>query len=321
MHFVRTVSFFLLLSLLLASCAAPAVTTPASEGSASDAAPLQVMATTTIVADVVAQVGGDRIALTTLLPVGAEPHSFEATPQDMVAVSKAGLIFINGAGLETFLEPLLTSANAGARVVSVSEGIKLLAAPEEVAHAGDHEEAHAGGDPHTWFDPTNVIVWANNIATALSEADPEGASVYAANAQKYITQLDELDTWIKQQVSAIPQQRRVLVTDHASFTYFAMRYGFQEAGAVIPGYSTLAEPSAQDLAKLEDTIRQQGVSALFVSEAVNPVISERVAQDTGIRMVRLYNGSLSAADGPAPTYLEMMRHNTLQIVSALGSAD
>lgn len=297
---------------LAAGCAA-ATTTPDSPSGR-----LPVVATTTIVADVVSQVGGDRIALSTLLPAGAEPHSYEAAPKDLVTISEASLIFTNGAGLETFLQPLLDSAGTQVPVVPVSEGIVLLSAPEEVAHADEPEEHdEQAGDPHTWFDPTNVIVWTENIAAALSEADPAGAESYTANARAYVRQLEELDAWIVGQVAQIPPERRVLVTDHASFTYFANRYGFEEAGAVIPGYSTLAEPSAQELAALEDTIRELGVSALFVSEAVNPSLSERVAQDTGIRMVRLYNGSLSGSEGPAPTYLEMMRYNTDQMISAL----
>ncbi len=274
---------------------------------------LRVVATTSIVADVVANVGGDRIALTTLVPLGADPHSFQPTPQDMAALAKAHVVFANGAGLETFLAPLMDSVGIGDRLVYVSEGVALL----EAAHEHEGEAAHEGGDPHTWFDPNNVMVWARSIRNALSALDSANATVYQANAQAYIARLEELDAWIRQEVARIPPNNRKLVTDHTAFTYFAARYGFEQVGAIFPGYSTLASPSAQELAALEDAIRAQGVKAVFVGKSVNPALAERVAQDTGVRLVFLYTGSLGGAGSPASTYLDMMRYNVSAIVDAL----
>jgi manganese/iron transport system substrate-binding protein len=281
---------------------------------------LQVVATTSIVADVVRNVGGDLIGLTTLLPLGTDPHTFEPTPQDVAAVTAAHVVFINGAGLEVFLEPLLQSAGEHVAVMPVSRGIALLQledARENQEEAGDEHNYRDGTDPHTWFDPHNVIVWTHNVAHALSALDPDHAAAYAANSGAYEAELQELDAWIREQLAQVPDKNRKLVTDHATFRYFAQQYGFEQLGAVFPGYSTLAEPSAQDLAKLEDAIREFDVRAVFVGLTVSPDLAERVADDTGIQLVFLYTGSLSEPGGPADTYLSFMRYNVSAITEAL----
>lgn len=332
----RLIPFWLLLA-MLAACASPTPT------AAPQSRKLRVLATTTIVGDVVRNVAGDAVELSVLLPVGADPHSFTPTPQDVAKVSEADLVFANGAGLEEFLQALLENAGAADKTVAVSQGISLLqgeahshSAEEEHAteeqaqqpmpttetsdageHDHDHEHEHAAGDPHTWFDPNLVMIWVQNIATTLSEKDPQNASSYQKNAEAYTAQLRELDQWIRQQVETIPAENRLLVTDHKSFAYFAERYGFTQVGAVLPSFSTLAEPSAQELAALEDAIRQLGVKAIFVGTTVNPNLAQRIAQDTGVQLVTLYTGSLSEADGPANTYLNFMRYNVNAIVEAL----
>lgn len=291
----------------LASCTAQ----PA--GVSSSPAPgdrLRVVATTTLVGDVVRAVGGDAIDLTVLLPAGADPHGFEPAPADIATVSSAALVFSNGLGLEQFLTTLVQNAGNGAPVVAVSDGIAAIEA------ADAHEEQH-GVDPHAWTDPNNVLVWIDNIQRALEQADPANAAAYADNAARYRAELQALDGWIGQQVAAIPTSNRRLVTDHAVFGYFADRYGFEQTGAVVPGYSTLAEPSAQEIARLEDTLREQGVPAIFVGNTVNSGLSQRIAQDTGIQLVFVYTGSLSAPDGPAATYLDYMRYNVNAMFDAL----
>ena len=304
-------NFICLLALLPALAACGGNPNPAS----SQPGKLKVVATTTIVGDVVQNIGGDAIQLSVLLPPGADVHSFQPTPQDVAKVADADVVFANGAGLETFLQPMLQNAGSKAQIVSVSDGVKILAAPD--LHTGGPADVHAGGDPHTWFDPDNVVLWTQNIAKELSKLDPANSQSYNANAQTYQAQLKDLDTWIRDQVSQLPEANRQLVTDHDSFTYFADHYGFKMVGAVIHGYNTLAEPSAQDLANLEDTIRKLGVKAIFVGETANPALAERVTQDTGIRLVTLYNASLSKPDGPAPTYLDFMRYNVNAILKAL----
>jgi manganese/iron transport system substrate-binding protein len=276
---------------------------------------LQVVATTNIVGDVTHSVGGDHIALTVLMPPGVDPHAFEPTPQDVAAVSKAHVVFANGAGLEAFLSRLLESADAAGRVVPLSQGIELWAPGAGQADAHEHDDE--GGDPHTWIDPNNVIIWARNAASALSSLDPANADVYQANAQAYINELEALDAWIREQVAQIPENRRYLVTDHLMFAYLAQAYGLEQIGTIFPSYSTLSEPSAQEVARLEDAIREVGVPAVFVGKTVNPALAERVAADTGVQLVFLYTGSLSEPGGEAATYIDYMRYNVNAIVSAL----
>jgi manganese/iron transport system substrate-binding protein len=297
-------SFLTILAWLLSACTAP----PGAQNGK-----LQVMATTTIVGDVVRNIGGDAIQLEVLLPPGSDPHSFDPTPQDVAKIAGARLIFANGAGLETFLDPLLKNAGNQAQVVYVSDGIQLI----HFQGSLPGEESSAGGDPHTWFDPQNVKVWVQNIAKALSDNDPANAQTFAANARRYTQQLDDLDAWIQSQIAQVPPGQRKLVTDHEAFTYFAARYGFQQVGAIVPGYSTLAQPSAQELAALQDAIRKLGVKAVFVGETVNPNLAERLAQDSGVRLVHLYTGALSDSSGPAATYLDFMRYDVEQIVNGL----
>lgn len=279
---------------------------------------LTVAATTSLVADVVRQVGGGAVDVRLLVPLGADPHAFTPTPQDAAAVANAHAVFINGAGLETFLEKLLASAGAKTPVIPVSAGIPLLeAGAHEDEDVSEEEHAHEGGDPHTWFAPRNVMLWAQHVAAALSALDPANAALYAQNAAAYTVELEALDAWIRAQVAQIPAGQRQLVTDHTVFTYFAHEYGFEQVGAIFPGYSTLAAPSAQELAQLEDAIRATGARAIFVDRAVNPNLAERLAQDTGLRVVFLYTGSLSASGGPAETYLAFMQYNVTAIVDAL----
>lgn len=304
--------------LLVAGCTAP--TLPSE-----NTLPLQVVATTSIVADVVQQIGGERVAVHVLLPLGADPHTYEPAPQDIARVSDAVLVFASGAGLEEFLEKLIANAGAEQRLVSVSDGIELKdfgveehAKEEGEAHVDEeNEKEHQSGDPHTWVDPANVKVWVENIRTRLSAVDPAGAELYQANAARYLAELDQLDGWIREQIAQIPPANRKIVTDHQVFGYFAERYGLEQVGAIIPGYSTAAAPSAQEIAAIEDAIRDLGVKAVFVGETIAPTLAQRVAEDTGVQLVFVYHGSLSAPDGPAATYLEYMRYNVNAMVAAL----
>ena len=296
----------LFITLLLTACSTPADQTDGR---------LSVVATTTIVGDVVSAVGGDLINLTTLLPIDADPHSYQPVPQDIAAVSKADVVFLNGLGLEESLEDVVSGAVEEAVMVFVSDGIEALHLDEEEEEAAGHE--HGDQDPHVWMDPNNIIIWVENIASTLSALDPANAEAYAANAEAYIQELETLDAWTVEQVATLPEEDRLLVADHRVLSYFAARYGFELVGAVVPGFSTLAEPSAQDIAKLEDQIITLGVPAVFVSITVNPNLAERIAGDTGAQVIPLYTGSLSGPDGPAPTYLKMMRYNVSTIVEAL----
>jgi ABC-type Zn uptake system ZnuABC Zn-binding protein ZnuA len=302
----RTVRLLLLVLLSAAAC-----TRYSSDARAQQ---LDVVATTTIVGDVVSQIGGEHIRVSVLLPVGADPHAFEATPQDAARLSQADLVFANGAGLEAFLEPLLGNVSTGIKVVDVSAGIPLLSS---AAIDDDHATDSATGDPHTWTDPNNVITWTLAIEGALVAADPDHAADYRASAAAYRGKLQALDAWVREQIAQIPPERRQLVTDHATFGYFAQRYGLEPLAAVVPGYSTVAQPSARDLAALEDAIAASGARAIFVGTTVSDSLARRVAEDMGVPLVPLYTGSLSGPQGPASTYLDYTRYNVAAVVQAL----
>lgn len=288
---------------------------------------LKVVATTNIIGDMVGNVGGDLIELTTMLPIGADPHNFSPAPKDAAAVADAHVVFINGLNLETFLQKLIENSGGKATVVAVSANVaarEFAEEPagghaEEEAHEGEEaeEHAHEGVDPHIWVTPANAVIMVENIAYALSQLDPAHADTYQTNAQNYQTQLAQLDQWVRQQIENIPAQNRKLVSDHDTFGYFADRYGLELIGAVIPNFSTNAEPSAQEVARLQQTIADYGVKAIFVGSTVNPVLAERMAEDTGVQLVPLYTGSLGQPGSGAETYLDYIRYNTTAIVQAL----
>jgi ABC-type Zn uptake system ZnuABC Zn-binding protein ZnuA len=298
--------------MLLASCG--------NNTSATSSDGLQVVASTTIVGDVVARVGGNLINLTVLFPSGTDPHTFEPRPQDIAAISDADVVVIHGLDLEETLESTLAS-NVNGILVHAADGVEVLAFAkdehEDEDHEAEDEHEHEGGDPHTWTNPNNVMVWTQNIASALSEADSANATTYQANAEAYIDELRELDTWIRAKVKIVPAENRELVTDHATFRYFADEYGFEQVGLVVAASSTNAAPSAKELAELIDAIQEHNVPAIFVGTTVNPALAEQVAEDTGAQVVFLYTGSLSESGGEADSYLAFMKYNVDAIVEAL----
>lgn len=301
---------------------------PASQPTAAPE-PMAVMASTSIVADVVRQIGGERVQVDTIVPIGADGHNYEPSPQDLARVSAVKAIFIVGAGYEEFIERLIASSGTQAPVVSLSEKLALRALSEEEAgghahdeHGDEHkddEHGHAAGkvDSHTWTDPTNVKAWVDVIASTLSQLDPAGANTYTTRAAEYQRQLDELDRWIAEQFATIPAERRLIVSDHIIFGYMADRYGLRQLGAIIPGVSTSAAPSAQELAALQDLIADYGVKAIFVGDIANQQLAEQIARDTGAKLVRVLTESLTDANGPGATYLDYMRFNVQQMVDAL----
>lgn len=289
---------------------------------------LKVVATTNIVGDVVRNVGGEQIDLTVLMGIGVDPHTYVPTPADTAAIHDAHVVFANGAGLEANLEEMLENAGGEAAHVHVSHGLEFRAPPEGHSHEHEGEQAahsetegedghdHGDVDPHVWFSVPNVIHWVENIELALSGLDPANAEVYEKNAHEYIHELEELDAWIQERVAQIPEANRKLVTNHPAFGYFADRYGLEQAGAIYP-VSPSSEPSAQDIAALEDAIRKYGVPAVFAESTVNRSLAEQVARDTGVKLVPLYTGSLSAPGDGAETYILLMRYDVNAIVEAL----
>ena len=290
-----------------------------------------VVATTTIVGDIVAAVGGDRLSLYLMLPHGADPHAFRATPRDARQVADADVVFINGAGLEAdFLGDLIASAEPR-RVVDLSVRLPLRRLDDDHDdddddddHDDDHDDddsghGHGEFDAHVWMDPTLVAVWTTVIAEALAEVDPRHRAGYAGRADALVGELDALDAWVWEQVAAIPRHRRILITDHGMFGYFADRYGFTVLDTIIPGFSTASEPSARHLARLHEAIAEHAVPAIFVSLTVNSQVARVVADDLGIEVVAVYTGSLSEPGGPAATYQQFMRTNVERMVGALSA--
>jgi len=311
----RFVLFFVVV-MLFSACGRP------SEGNQSpEEGKIQVVVTTTFIGDVVNNIAGDNVNITALLTAGQNPHSYQPAPMDMVAVTEADLILANGFGLEDFLEDLLSGSDTKAEVIVVSDGITPLMIEGHLEEDHDHSledsmDAVMGQDPHVWFDPNNVLIWAENINRILAEEDPENKALYQANLDTYQGQLLELDAWIREQIGEIPGDQRELVTDHNTLGYFAREYGLVQIGAVIPALTTEAETSGMELAELIDTIQARQTKAIFIGVDYDPSLAQRVADETGVELVPLYFGSLSDGD-PAGTYLSFMRYNVSAIVKAL----
>ena len=270
---------------------------------------IRVLAVESFLADIAQNVAGDRLVVESLIPLAADPHAYQPSPQDVVKISSADVLILNGANLEAFIFPLLQ--NAGGRTLEIQASAGLAPLPDP---SGQNPE----GDPHFWLDPNNVIKYSENIRDGLSQADPAGASYFDLNYRKYIANLQSLDAWIESQVLSVPPTRRLLVTNHETLGYFAKRYGFRIVGAILPSITSGAAPSARELAALITQIRSSGVPAIFLETGTNPQLADQIASETGTKVVSdLYTHSLSVIGGPAATYIEMIRHDVITIVEAL----
>jgi len=291
--------FFLLLILLftLAACGGK----PASPPGTPDPV---ILTSTTFLADITRNIAGNRVEVASLLAVGTDPHSYQPTPQDITKIEHSKLLILSGADYELFIKPLLKNAGGQREVLEAAAGI--------------HPRKDAQGiDPHLWLDPNNVIFYVQNIREALTHFDPKGSAVYQANADAYILELKKLDAWIVAQVQQVPIEKRLLVTNHEAFGYFAARYGFTITGTVIESFSSDASPSAMEMAALIDQIKSTHAPAIFLDASDNNAIAKVIADETGVRVVTdLHLESLT--DGaPAATYIDMMKYNVTQIVAAL----
>ncbi|HKY56301.1 MAG TPA: metal ABC transporter substrate-binding protein [Anaerolineales bacterium] len=297
----RALFLSLIIVLLITSCGGR------SDSPSGTAAP-GILTSTTFLADITQNIAGDRVKVESLLPVGSDPHSYQPTPQDVTKIAQSKVLIINGAEYEHFLEGLLENAGGEREVIEASAGI----GPR--TDAGDE---HGGTDPHLWLDPNHVVVYVENIREGLTHYDPDGAAIFQSNADAYVAQLLELDAWISEQVSQIPPERRLLVTNHEALGYFADRYGFTIVGAVLPSVSSDASPSAAQMATLIDQIKSNDTPAIFLDEVENPALAQQIADENGVKIVDdLHLESLT--DGsPAGTYIDMMKHNVTQIVNAL----
>lgn len=305
----------MLVLVLLAACQAPVPTVapiPAPR--------LPVIASFSILADLVRNVGGDRVEVTSLVGPGQDAHTFEPAPSHGVALARARLVFENGLGFEGWLDKMYNASGSKARRVVLTDGITAQEGGQ--AHVdGAAEEAHAAGesDPHVWQDVKHSIHMVGAIRDALVQADPSGAAAYRSNAETYIAELQALDDWIVEQVSTLPEPRRTLVTNHDTLGYFASRYGFAIVGTAVSGVSTeTSEPSAAELASIIRRIKSAGVPAIFAENVANPKVVERIAQEAGVKVApSLYTDALARPGEPVDTYVRMMRYNVSTIVTAL----
>lgn len=290
---------WLVLALLIASCGSGPAAPP------DDGRP-QVVVTFSVLADIVRRVGGEEIGLTTLVDPGADAHTFEPAPIEARALTAADLIFQNGLGFEPWLEDLMASTESTARRVVVSEG---MAVPD----------VDGKPDPHVWQDVANVQTITQRVRDALIELDPGRADHYRANAEAYLAELQALDAWVQSEVSALPAERRKLVTTHDTFAYFARRYGFELVGTALGSATTeVAEPSAQAVGQLVDEIRAAGIPVIFGENVANPALMTQIANEAGVRLgPPLYTDALGEPGSPGDTYLGMMRYNVTTIVQAL----
>ncbi len=266
---------------------------------------LPVVATFSVIGDLVRNVGGDHVALTTLVGPGTDTHTFNPSPADGAALAKAQVVFENGLGFESWLNDLYASSGSQAARVAVTDGVPII-------------NADGQPDPHVWHSVPNAEVMVANIRDALSKADPGNAEAYRANAEAYTAQLQSLDAWIVEQVNSVPAERRKLVTNHDTLGYFAQRYGFQVLGTLLPGSTEGASPSAQQLAGLVEAVKASGVPAVFAENVASNNLIDQVATEAGVKVVAsLYTDALGPPGSGADTYLGMLRANVTTIVAAL----
>jgi len=292
-----------IVALVIAETALAAACAPQA-GSPSEGASLKVVATTTVFADIVRNVAGDRATVISIIPAGAGPEDYEPKPDDARKLADADLIVSNGVGLDDFLDQLIEAAGEGAATrLVLGEGIPTIAVDGEP-------------NPHFWLDPNLVAThYVPAISAALAKLDPSGAATFTTNANAYVAQVNAMDTANKAKIETIPVANRKLVTFHDAFPYFAAHYGFDVVGVILANVGQ--EPAASELAALVETVRAAHVKAVFSEAQFSPELAKTLAEEAGITTVvtTLYNDTL----GPPPTdsYLRMMEWNVDEIVKAL----
>lgn len=285
---------------------------------------VKVAATISVIGDMVERVGGDRVEVSTIVPVGGSPETFQPKPSDAGRISDARVVFENGLGLETWLEDLTESAGGeDQKVLELSDGLEPIEGGEEHGHEeGAHEEAaaedgheHAEGNPHFWLDVGNAEHYVEGIRDALIEADPEGEEEYRANAREYLAELEDLDGYIAERAATIPEDRRKLVTFHDAFPYFAEAYGFELVGVVVRNPD--AEPSSREVAGVVREIEEENVPAIFTEPQFNAGLADTIAREADVEVYELYSDTLTEEEAGG-TYVDMMRTNIDRITEALG---
>ena len=298
---------------------------------AQEGKPISVVATFSIIGDMVKRVGGDAVKLTTLVGPSGDAHVYQPTPADAASLSKADVLIMNGLDFEGWIKRLIRASESKAVTTIATQGVLPLKADEHEGEGHDKHDKHddkksddhAGHDhgafdPHAWQSIQNAIIYVDNITNALAKAAPVNATYFYTNRAKYVSELRALEAQIKKLIETIPPEKRTVVTSHDAFGYFAETYGLS---FVAPqGLSTESEASAKEVANLIQQIRKEKISAVFIETITDNRLLKQIASETGASIGgTIFSDALSPAAGPASTYLKMMRHNTMTIVKALGS--
>lgn len=277
---------------------------------------LPVTASFSILGDLVRVVGGERVAVTTLVGPNEDAHAFEAKPADAKTLLASKLVVINGLGFEPWVGKLSKSAGYRGATAEAAQGVPARQMAHGKGHSHSHSHSHSEADPHAWQNPNNVAIYVRNIAAALSKADAPGAASYQANAQAYIQELQTLDAWAKSEIATIPETKRQVITSHDAFGYFGAHYGVRFLAP--QGINTDTEPSAKQVARLIGQIQREKIRAVFVENMSSPKLIAQLSKDAGATLgASLYADALSSADQPGATYLQMMRYNVTQLVAGM----
>jgi len=279
-------------------------------GSAEAQDKVGVVATFSILADFAKNIGGDVVEVASLVGPDSDAHAYSPSPADGKRLADAKLVLVNGLGFEGWIERLVKASGTKALVVTASRGIK----PRQMTEEDEHD--HGKTDPHAWQSVANAKIYVANVRDALVQVDPAGKAAYEANAAAYLAKLDQLENDVKATIAAIPTARRKIITTHDAFGYFGAAYRMQ---FIAPqGVSTETEVSARDVAKIIRQIRSQKIPAVFMENVTDPRLMKRIAEEGGAKIGgKLYSDALSGPDGPAATYLDMMRSNLKEFQSAL----
>jgi manganese/iron transport system substrate-binding protein len=271
----------------------------------------QIVATSTIIANLAEEIGGEEVQITGILKPGTDPHGYEPVPADSRILEKANLILYNGYNLEPGLIKLMNAAGGTVKKIPVGEVVKSLKL--------DKGKGQIVPDPHVWGSAENVISMVKAIRDSLIELSPEDKEKFTQNAQKLTDELQQLHIWIFQEIQTIPADKRKLITTHDAFQYYGNAYKIAIAGTLI-GISTEEQPSAQTVKKLVESVKKIGVPAIFAETTINPALIKTVAEEAGVKLAptRLYSDSIGAKGSNGDTYIRMMAANTRAIVEALG---
>ncbi|MDV6376046.1 metal ABC transporter solute-binding protein, Zn/Mn family [Deinococcus arenicola] len=280
------------------------------------AAPLQVSVSNSILADLVRNVGSERVGINEIVPAGTDPHTFQPSASVIRGLAGSRVLFINGAGLEPWLPQVRASAPS-VPIRTLTSGLKLREGGEEEGEEHAAEE-HSDFDPHAWWDLGLAAGYVRNIQATLSALDPAGKASFVRNTTTYLALVSEADAYAKKQFATLPANKRQIVTNHDALNYFAARYDLQIVGAVIPGLSTEREPSARELATLITAVKESGAKVIFTENTVNTRLAEALAKETGARIAPpLYTDALGPKGSTGETFLKAFRFNVDEMVKEL----